>query len=141
MTIESALYSYLSTKSTITDEVGTRIYPHPAPNDADYPFITYSVTSENTQHDMTGASGLANVQVQLDAWAETVADRSDASEAIRNALDGFTGNMGTENLNIRTCFLVDRSTLQESDPEGRQQPIFRASMDFTIWHVESAPTL
>lgn len=141
MTIESALSSYLRTKDTITDEVSTRSYPHPAPNDAVYPFVTYTVTSEDQQHDMSGASGLARVNVQLDAWAKTIADRVAVSEALRNALDGFTGDMGAENLNIRSCFLSDRSTLQETDPEGRAQPIYRASMDFSIWHVESVPTL
>lgn len=141
MTIESALYSYLSNKASITALVSTRIYPEVGPNDAGYPFITYITVTGDQQHDMSGASGLTNVRMQIDAWADIIADRVSVSEALRNALDGFTGNMGTENLNIRSCFLADYSTLRETEPEGRGQPIYRASLDFSIWHVESVPTL
>ncbi len=141
MTIESALYSYLSTKTTVTDEVSTRIYPQTAPNGTAYPFITFSVISETNDHSMTGATGLANPIIQVDIWSATIASRVSGSEAIRNALDGFTGDMGTENLNIRSCFLSNRSNFEESDTEGKGQPTYRSSMDFSIWHVESLPTL
>lgn len=140
MTIESALYSYLSTKASVTAVVGIRIYPQVAPDSAAYPFITYNVTNEQHDHSMGGATGLANPSIQIDVWAETVANRVAIAEVVRNALDGFRGNMGTENLNIRNCFLQNRSNFNESDGEGKT-PIYRSSMDFSIWHVETVPTL
>ncbi len=140
MTIESALYSYLSTKASITALVSTRIYPQVAPDSGDYPFITYNVISESHDHAMQGATGLANPSLQVDVWAETIADRVAVSESLRNALDGFTGNMGTENLSIRNCFLQNRANFNENDGEGKT-PAYRSSMDFSIWHVETVPTL
>jgi hypothetical protein len=140
MTIESALYSHLSTKASITALVSTRIYPQVAPESATYPFITYTVLSESHDHSMGGATGLTNPTIQIDAWADTIANRVAVSEAIRNALDGFTGNMGTENLSIRNCFLQNRANFNENTTEGKT-PTWRSSMDFSIWHVESVPTL
>ncbi len=141
MTIETALYSYLSTKASITALVSTRIYPQVAPNDAAYPFITYTIIAGDTSHHMGGASGLVNVSMQIDAWADNIPDRESVFQALRNALDGFTGDMGTENLNIRSCFLSDFSNLNEPNPEGKGLPVVRKSLDFSIWHVESVPTL
>lgn len=141
MTIESAFYNYLSTKASVTAEVGSRIFPQIAPESALYPFLVYSVILDTPEHDMTGAVGLTFVNMQIDVWCETIAERVTIAEVLRNALDGFTGDMGTENLNIRSCFLSNRSNSQEPDSEGRATPIFRTSMDFNIWHVESVPTL
>ena len=141
MTIESALFSYLSTKAEVTAEVSTRIYPQPAPQEADYPFITLMVITDNPEHHMGGAAGLTNVGMQIDIWTETIPERVEISEVIRNVLDGFRGNMGTENLNIRSCFMQNRANFLESDTEGKASPVYRSSMDFSIWHVESLPTL
>lgn len=141
MTIESALYSYLSGKAEVNAEIATRIYPQIGPPGAVYPFLTYMVLGEDHTHDMGGASGLVNVSMQIDVWALTQKKRSEIAEVLRNVLDGFAGDMGAENLNIRQCFLESRSNFQEPETEGREKPVFRTSLDFSIWHVESSPTL
>ena len=141
MTIESALFSYLSTKAEVTAAVGTRILREIAPEGAIYPFMTYTVVGDVPEHHMGGASGLTNVTMQIDVWAETFGEAVSLSEVIRNVLDGFTGDMGSENLSIRTCHLENKISLPEADLEGAQSPVFRKSLDFLIWHVESVPTL
>ncbi len=141
MTIESAIYNELSTTAEITAVVSTRIYPQVAPESAAYPFITFLVVSEVPEHHMGGAAPLTRVMMQFDVWAETHAERVDIAEVLRNALDGFRGDMGTENLDIQSCFLENRSNFQESDTEGKAAPVFRTSMDFSIWHVLPVPTL
>ena len=141
MGIETALFSYLSNKAAITAEVSTRIYATVAPSSVTFPYITYEIISEDHEHEMDGAAGLTNVLVQLDAWARLVSERQDIGEALRNALDGFTGQMGTENLEIRNCFLENRTTFEETDKEGKNLPVHRSSLDFSIWHEETLPTL
>ena len=141
MTIESALFSYLSTKASVIAVVGTKIFPEVAPESALYPFITYQVLGDTPEHHMTSAAGLTNVSMQIDVWADTFASSVTISEVIRNALDGFTGDMGSENLSIRTCHLENRLSLAEPDAESEHLPIFRKSMDFLIWHAETVPTL
>ncbi|MCP5017108.1 MAG: DUF3168 domain-containing protein [Ketobacter sp.] len=141
MTIESAIYSHLSTKSSITALVSDRIYPQIAPNSAEYPFITYNIVTEDHDHSMGGATGLANLILQLDVWASTVPTQVSLSEALRNALDGFKGLMGSEDLDIRNCFLQNRASFFEPRTEGKEIPDYRTTLDFSIWHVETVPTL
>ncbi len=141
MTIETALFSELSTTAEVIAVVGTRIYPQVAPATVAYPFIVYSVISSLPEHHAGGASDLTNVSLQIDVWAETVGELLTIVEVIRNDLDGFKGDMGTENLDIRSCFLETRRTFEEPDPRGRKAPVFRSDMDFSIWHVSSVPTL
>ncbi len=141
MTIESAFYNHMSNKASITALVSTRIYASVAPSSVTYPFITFKVVSDVPEHDMGGAVGLTHVLLQVDAWALLVSERQSISEAVRNALDGFTGDLGAENLKIRNCFLDNRNSFEEPDKHGKNLPVHRASLDFSIWHVESVPTL
>ncbi len=141
MTIETALYSYLSTKAEVTAAVSTRIFPQVAAEGTIYPFVVYSVISDNPEHDMDGAVGLTSINMQIDVWSETIALRMSIAEIIRNVLDGFRGNMGTENLYIQSCFLDNRANFEERDTEGKADPVYRSSLDFSIWHVETVPTL
>ena len=141
MTIETALYSELSTTAEVTAVVSTRIFPQVAPLTVPYPFIVYSVINSIPEHHMGGASALTNVSLQLDVWAETVGELITIAEVLRNDLDGFRGDMGTENLDILSCFMDTRTTFEEPDPRGRKAPVFRSSLDFTIWHVSTVPTL
>jgi hypothetical protein len=141
MTIETALFSYLSTKPEITALVNTRIYATIAPSSVTFPFITFKILSEASEHDMGGAVGLTRVLVQLDAWAYEVSERQAIAEALRNVLDGFKDLMGTEQLDVRNCFMENRTTFEEPDKHGKNLPVHRSSIDFSIWHVESLPTL
>ena len=141
MSIATAMFSHLSSQAGITALVGTRVYATVPPSDPTYPFITFQVFSDAPEHHMGGAVGLTIVKMQIDAWAFLVQEQQDISEAIRNALDGFRGLMGTELLDVRHCFLESRNTFQEPDKQGKNLPVHRASVDFSIWHVESLPTL
>ncbi len=141
MTIETALFSHLSVQAGITALVSTRVYATVPPSDPTYPFITFQIFSDVPEHDMSGAVGLTQVKVQIDAWAFLVAEQQAIAEAVRNELDGFRGALGTEALAIRSCFLDSRNTFQEPDKQGKNLPVHRSSLDFSIWHVESLPTL
>lgn len=141
MTIETAMFSYLSGKPAITAIVTTRIYATSPPSNPTYPFITFQILNDEPRHHMLAASGITEVRLQIDAWAFLVSERRDISEELRKVLDGFRGLMGTELLDVRYCFLENRNTFQEPDKQGKNLPVHRASLDFAIWHVESLPTL
>ena len=141
MTIETALYSHLSTQVGITAIVGTRIYATVPPSSPTFPFITFQVFSDVPEHHMDGAVGLTRVLMNIEVWAFVVAEQQAISEALRNELDGFRGAMGTEVLQVRNCFMENRNSFQEPDKQGKNLPVHRSSLDFSIWHEESLPTL
>ncbi len=139
MTIEKALFDYMSNHASIAGQVSDRIYPDVAPENTDYPLITFTVIAESHVHHMEGASGLVNPSIQIDVWATKVSDRAITSEAIRGAMDGFRGVM--DDIEIRNCFLIDKTNFIESPQQGEGKPVYRASIDFSIWHVEDVPQL
>ncbi len=141
MTVETALFNYLSNEAGMTALVNTRIYASTPPSSPVYPFVTFQVLNNQPAHHMGGAVGLTEVLMQIDAWAFLVSEQQSISEALRNLLDGFRGQMGTELLEVRKCFLETRNTFQEPDKQGKNLPVHRASLDFSIWHEESLPTL
>lgn len=141
MGIETAFFSYVTSKAALTALVGTRVYASVAPSSVIYPYVTFRIISDVPEHDMSGAVGLTEVILQVDAWAREVAERQSISETLRLILDGFVGLMGTENLDIRYCMLENRNSFEEPDKQGKNLPVHRASLDFSIWHVESLPTL
>jgi len=141
MTIETAFFSYVTSKAEITNLVSTRVFASVAPSSPTYPYITFTVISNQPEHYMGGSSGLTSVRLQVDAWARLVSEQQDISEALRNVLDGYGGLMGTENLDVRMCFMENRNTFEEPDKQGKNLPVHRASIDYLIWHKESLPTL
>lgn len=141
MSIETALRSYLATKDVIIAQVSTRVFAQIAKKSASLPYITFNTITERHEHHLAGAAGLAEATIQIDVWSATLAKRDSTANAVRNALDGFTGSMGSELLKVRNCVLQNRANFMEPEGKGREKPIFRASMDFSIWHVEALPTL
>lgn len=90
MTIEEAIYSYLSGESGITDLVGTRIYPLVLPQNTEYPAITYYRVSGPEHHD----KDVAYPRIQLTAWAETYEEAKTVAAEVKAALQRFKGTMG-----------------------------------------------
>jgi len=140
MTIETAFFSYVTAQASITTHVGTRVYPLVAPYTPTYPHIVFTVFGEGRDHSMSGATGLVDLTMQVDVWASSITSRVAIAEALRNKLDGFRGDMGTENLDVRNCTLQNKEQFFEKDTEGGNT-FYRVSMDFLIWHTETLPTL
>lgn len=140
MPVETALGTRLNAVSAVTDIVSTRIYNSFAPNTASEgltknanPYITYHQISDPGHHHMTGGSDIASTSFQIDGWARTTAARTSIKEALRTALEGFSGTVGSDD--IRFIFLNDRGRDSEEFIEGSSRPIFRTSIDATVWHA------
>ena len=141
MSVESALYSYLTGVTGVTDVIGTRLYSDLAnASGITRPFVSYFVVSENPSRHFGGPAGLKFARIQMDVWASSGPSRRAVAEALRLALDGFSGTMGAELLVVRRCALdMVRNTYV--DPEdGTETPTYRATIEVEITHQESVPT-
>ena len=140
---EDGFYVYLQTKSSITNLVGTRIYPlrmpqRSASSDTVYPCITYQRISSRPVKHMTAAAPLQEARLQVDCWAATYASADALADALRLALDGYRGLWGSDV--IRCCHLENTMALHEEPWGGDEQGVFRMSQDYLIWHVVSVPS-
>lgn len=92
-TIEDAIFTLLSTESTISDIVGTRIYPLFAEQDEPLPHIIFQQISGNRDHTYDGASGFTQSRYQFTCLATTYKGAKALFEAVRMFFDGFKGTV------------------------------------------------
>lgn len=142
MSFNSALYHYLSSNAAIASLVGTRIYPQRAESGAARPYITYAKIGNDHVHHQGGAAGLTSAMRQLDVWADSALSAESVYDALRTALDGMSGTMGTGayETTVESILIVDDDEGFEKPTDGSQQATYRHRVDITIWHRETVPT-
>ena len=121
MSLETKLYTLLSTTSGVTDLVGTRSYPLTAPQDAEMPFIVYTRISSGREYSLDGYSSLENPRMQIDCYAQTYSAAKGLSEAVTTAMRGSS------------TFSVSWDDPRESFEEDET---YRISIDFSVWNSE-----
>lgn len=144
MSVESALHNYLGGVVGVTNLLGSgtafRLYPDLAPAGPTRPYATMFVVSTTRDRRVTGPGGIARANVQVDAWAETSLSRATVAEALRVALDGFRGAMGSELLDVRAVIVDGPFNSMERPEDASEEPIYRARMSVQVIHAESIPT-
>ena len=138
MTIHSALYRLLTSNGAVAALVGDRVYPMQAPQDTAYPLIVFSTIVELRAPTLAGASGAVNPKIQVDCWAESNEDADSLSDAVRLALDGYRGTVGS--VVIRACALGLRHDGIVEPRDGTENRVFGRNMEFDVWHTETVPT-
>jgi hypothetical protein len=110
-----------------------RIYPVVLPQSVKLASIVYTRISGQGDYTMQGPSGYSRPRFQIDAWAPTVDAAVTLANAIRAALDGFTGAIGTgaNAVFVQGVFIAD----EREDYDDIVQ-MFRVSRDFFIHHGE-----
>jgi hypothetical protein len=121
MSLESNLYSLLSSDVNITAIVSARIYPVTLPQGAALPALTYSRISTTPEYTHDGAEGIARARVQIDCWAERHATALSLAQAVLGALVGAT-DMGVS-------FFENEVDLYE--PE---RGIYHRVLDMIVWY-------
>jgi len=109
--IEEALYSKLVSDAGVS----TRIYPNVVPQDIALPAVAYQriSTVRDMAHD--GPLGIAHVRFQLTISAASYTSARAVANAIRTALDGFSGLMGgVGGVTVEASFV-------ENDSDGYNQ--------------------
>lgn len=136
---EQALYYKLANTTGITNLVSTRIYPvGEAPSNATYPLIVWQRVGAVHQRHMVAANGLAHERYQFDAYGETALVVQQIADAMRAALEMYTGNMGESGstVNVSRVFLENDAASYEPPESGGDKGYWRVRMDYTFWHTE-----
>jgi len=137
VSIETGLLTYLKTDTDLMALVGNgdspltcRIYPVRLPQNWTAPAITYQRISGPRLQSLSGPSGRAHPRYQFDILDGTYASVRVAADKLRAALDGYTGAMGSETVGACTIDNDFDGYLADTD-------VYRVSMDFIIWHIET----
>ena len=128
--IRPALRSFLLADSTLAIAVGgERIFPVVLPQGQREPSIVYNRISAIGDHTMQGTSGLARPRFQIDAWAATHNAADELARLIKEALDGYSGLMGT--VTVQGAFFDTARDDYQADIN-----MHRVSQDFLIYFNE-----
>ena len=140
MSIESALYDKLTGTAALTALIGSgndcRLYPELAPASTTKPYVTFSTISTTRSRHFAGItnSQVDFARVQVDIWAATSVSRRDTAEAVRDAMDGFSGAMGDEALDVRRVEVVGPQMQMDAPFGDDEVPTYRAILELEISH-------
>ncbi len=71
MSVESEIYTRLSTYAGLTALVVAKIYPLQLPQDIELPALTYFKVSDVPEHAMGADANIKTTRIQVSCWAET----------------------------------------------------------------------
>jgi hypothetical protein len=133
MDIEEAIYSHLTSDTSVYLLVGTRVYPLSIPQDIALPAVAYQRVSgpRDVAHD--GALGYAHGRFQITCQAETYEGAKDLKTAIRRCMEGFRGMMGGGR-GVRVYGITVES---EMDGYGMIGSIYTVRIDVEVRYIES----
>ena len=138
-TLRQAIYSRLSTSSSLVGLVGSRIYFGALPQTAARPALVYSVPSRPYGHHLGGADGTSTARVQFNAiaWSEREADQ--ISQAIRQSWDGYRGTIG--GVEVLSSISQGDVDLPQPPRAGTDRWTYEIACDYSIKHRVSYPAL
>jgi len=129
MNIEDGLFYYLTNNAGVSAIVGTRVYPLVMAQKTTLPAVTYQTTALRPDRSLDGNTGRMTATIQINAWAETHVAVKSLAEALRTALNDYSGAMGSDT--------IQRSrVLNETDGWDEDTGFYRVSMQITIVYYE-----
>ena len=120
--IEETVYSTLSSDSTVSGVVGSRIYPIKLPQNCSYEAISYSRIGGPRDVSLSGASGTARARIRIDCWASLYSEAKALMKAVRGAMDALNGAL---------------AAMGEVDFYDDEAEVYRTSIDYYIHHTEA----
>lgn len=136
-TLRDAIRKLLRDDPTVFGIVGERIrYARSGQSDPE-PRITYTVPSRLHGRDLDGPDDTSDARVRVSAWAGGSTGAEALAEAIRMALDGFEGWVGSVFIaSIDHLVSVD---LPEWEGDGGEATVYQIALDFNVDHRAPQP--
>jgi len=122
-----------SIAAAVTEGGISRIYPIVMPQGVSKPSIVYARISGEGDYTMRGPSGYARPRYQIDAWAPTAEAAASLANFVKDALDGFTGGIGSGANAVFVQGVFCAGEREDYDGTGK---LFRVSRDYLIHHDE-----
>lgn len=139
MSLEAALYAELTGNAGVAAIVGTKIYPAGSvPSSASLPYLSYQKISNEHVNYQGGSASLGRPRMQIDCWAASGKAAVELYEAVKSALDNFSGTMGSgaNTATVKVSILETDSSDFERPGDKSEESAFRQILEFLIWQVE-----
>ena len=128
MAIEQAIYSILKNNKPVAAIISTRIFPNLIPQGQNLPAVVYQRISGSGDRDTNGALNLYWPTFQFTCSADTFATMVILANAVKTALEGFTGTKAS--VTLSNIELIDEGDMPNlSDVKN----VFMRRLDFKFW--------
>ena len=88
MSIETALYTTLTTDSGVTSLCSTRVYPGFAPQSVTRPYVVYQVVSGDRLSTIAGTGDAQRKRIQVSCFGDIYSSAKATVNAVISALEG-----------------------------------------------------
>ncbi len=126
----NVVYKILRDTSSVFDIVDERIYPIVAAQSASAqePYIVYRRTGSNLTRSKDGNSGLGNMMVEVEIYANTYDVLTDLATKVRQTLDGQAGTLYGHSIQV----IAYESTRDNYQDAAALDGIFMLQQDYLI---------
>ena len=132
---EAFLYQRLTSQTSVSSLIGTRVYPHYAAQGQSLPLIVYQRLSVDRPQSLTGNVGNPVVTLQLTTYGTSYTSVKQIARAVRLAVDGYTGT--TAGVSIYRTTLESEADGMEAPSDDQMLPYYTVvqSFDFRVSEV------
>jgi hypothetical protein len=140
MSIKTDLRAHLADDNTISG-ITSRIRLSRSEQSDSLPRVVIHQIDGDHKHHMTAATGKAIGRFQIDCHAATPIAAEALAEAVRQALDGFRGEMNSGTF-VSMCHLIDERTDYTPPHEGghADKGVDTVQLDYRIGWTVSVPS-
>jgi len=132
MSIEIELRDMLVAAGNVSTLVGSRIFPAMRIEDTPLPAVVYTTRRSDAEQALAEQVTLAKSNIRYECIATTLASSRAVAEAVRQAIAGTTGALGSiDRIAVRFISLEDYF-IEPFDGSG--DPLFSTTLEFEVFH-------
>ena len=134
-TAEGAIYSILSSSSTVTSYVPSeRITPVSLAQNSALVAITYFRVDGPRVYSMSGPSGYAYPRFQIDIWGSDYPEVKNVAQIVRETLSGYRGSI--VGVDVQAIVFLGEIDFVDDQDELLPEESYHIAMDFRVHHNE-----
>ncbi len=133
-TLKTAIYTILMGDSAVQAIVDGRVNPGGDPTKGQS-FVNYHRISRISEPRMEGPDSLAHATIQVNSYAARDFTAEQLSDAVRGALDGFSGT--TNGVAISYIDLNDEGDIDDFEPGNKRVSRHGVRQDYLVTYTES----
>jgi hypothetical protein len=133
MTLKQAIFQILTTNVGVDAIVDGRVTPGGDPVEGQTSVTYHAISMDADKHTMDGPDTLATRRFQVNSYGPDEKQATELSDAVRAALDGFSGTVST--LAISYMALVDDGDLDDFEPGNRAISRHGIRQDYSITYT------
>jgi len=138
-TIQQALWYHVTNTAAVQALISSRMYPAgDVPQGTALPYVTYFRVEQEHHRHYGGGSGFNRAVFSIDCYAATAKEADAVYDAVKDALDNYTGNMGEAGatVDVRGAFLETDGDSYNEPTDGSQRGTAVVGSTYVVWYQE-----